>query len=93
MRASDIAFRYGGEEFVLILSNTDSQAALLVAERIRVAISQLNCNDGSRTFGFTVSLGVAQLKHGEKGDSLFSRADSALYKAKKAGRNQTAVSA
>ncbi|MDQ7072473.1 MAG: GGDEF domain-containing protein [Gammaproteobacteria bacterium] len=92
MRASDIAFRYGGEEFALILSNTDSKAALLVAERIRVAISQLNCNDGSRTFGFTVSLGVAQLNHGEKADSLFSRADSALYKAKKAGRNQTVVS-
>lgn len=92
MRASDIAFRYGGEEFALILSNTDSKAALLVAERIRVAISQLNCNDGSRTFGFTVSLGVAQLEHGEKGDALFARADSALYNAKKAGRNQTAVS-
>ena len=93
MRASDIAFRYGGEEFALILSNTDSKAALLVAERIRIAISQLNCNDGTRTFGFTVSLGVAQLKHGEKGESLFDRADSALYKAKKAGRNQTVVSA
>ncbi|MBL1321290.1 MAG: GGDEF domain-containing protein [Methylophaga sp.] len=93
MRASDIAFRYGGEEFTLILSNTDSKAALLVAERIRIAISQLNCNDGSRTFGFTVSLGVAQLKHGEKSESLFSRADSALYKAKKAGRNQTTISA
>ncbi len=92
MRASDIAFRYGGEEFALILSNTDSKAAILVAERIRIAISKLNCNDGSRTFGFTVSLGVAQLNHGEKGDSLFECADSALYKAKKAGRNQTVVS-
>ena len=92
MRASDIAFRYGGEEFALILSNTDSKAALLVAERIRVAVSQLSCNDGSRSFGFTVSLGVAQLNHGEDGASLFNRADSALYKAKKAGRNQTIVS-
>jgi diguanylate cyclase (GGDEF)-like protein len=89
MRRSDIAFRYGGEEFTLILSNTDSDAARLVAERIRVAVSQLICSDGKRTFGFTVSIGVAQLNQGEEGTSLFDRADHALYQAKKMGRNQT----
>lgn len=89
MRASDIAFRYGGEEFVMILSNTDSEAAVSVAERIRVAASQLLCTDGNRSFGFTISLGVAQLGRGEKGSALFDRADHALYLAKKAGRNQT----
>jgi len=89
MRLSDIAFRYGGEEFTLILSNTDSDAARLVAERIRVAVSQLSCNDGKRTFGFTISLGVAELGRGEKGSVLFDRADQALYQAKKSGRNQT----
>lgn len=89
MRRSDIAFRFGGEEFTLILSNTDTEAARLVAERIRVAISQLTCNDGKRTFGFTVSLGVAQLEQGEKGSALFDRTDQALYQAKKSGRNQT----
>ncbi|MDF1588656.1 MAG: GGDEF domain-containing protein [Gammaproteobacteria bacterium] len=89
MRGSDIAFRYGGEEFVLILSNTDAQAAVSVAERIRVAASQLFCTDGKRSFGFTISLGVAQLNRGEKGSALFDRADHALYQAKKAGRNQT----
>ncbi len=88
MRASDIAFRYGGEEFVLILSNTDSEAAASVAERLRVATSQLFCTDGNRSFGFTISLGVAQLNRGEKGTVLFDRADHALYQAKKAGRNQ-----
>ncbi|MDC9724792.1 MAG: GGDEF domain-containing protein [Gammaproteobacteria bacterium] len=92
MRLSDIAFRYGGEEFALILSNTDAKAAQLVAERIRVAVSQLSCNDGKRTFGFTVSLGVAQLNQGENGSSLFDRADQALYQAKKSGRNQTLCS-
>jgi diguanylate cyclase (GGDEF)-like protein len=89
MRQSDIAFRYGGEEFTLLLSNTDIEDASLVAERIRDAVSKLVCSDGQRDFGFTVSLGVAQLKQGEDGYSLFDRADHALYQGKKAGRNQT----
>lgn len=89
MRRSDIAFRFGGEEFTLILSNTDIKAARLVAERLRVAVSQLTCSDGKRNFGFTVSVGVAQLYQGEDAISLFDRADHALYQAKKAGRNQT----
>jgi len=89
MRLSDIAFRYGGEEFTLILSNTDTESARRVAERIRIAVSQLSCNDGKRTFGFTISLGVAQLGQGESGSALFDRADHVLYQAKKQGRNQT----
>ncbi|PCJ31292.1 MAG: GGDEF domain-containing protein [Gammaproteobacteria bacterium] len=89
MRLSDIAFRYGGEEFTLILSNTDAKAAHLVAERIRNSVSKLSCNDGNRSFGFTVSLGIAQLAQGEQGASLFDRADQALYQAKKSGRNKT----
>jgi diguanylate cyclase (GGDEF)-like protein len=91
LRNTDIAFRYGGEEFVLILSNTDAEAASLVAERIRIAASQVICSDGQRNFGFTVSLGVAQLNRGEHAASIFDRADHALYQAKKSGRNQTAI--
>jgi len=89
MRLSDIAFRYGGEEFTLVLSNTDEKAARLVAERLRFATLQLSCSDGKRTFGFTISLGVAQLNQGESSSALFDRADHALYQAKKSGRNQT----
>jgi diguanylate cyclase (GGDEF)-like protein len=92
MRRSDIAFRYGGEEFTLLLSNTDIEAARLVAERLRVAVSQLTCSDSKRNFGFTISLGVAQLYQGEDATSLFDRADQALYQAKKTGRNQTICS-
>tara|TARA_R110002050_G_scaffold268113_1_gene410065 strand:+ start:118717 stop:119661 length:945 start_codon:yes stop_codon:yes gene_type:complete len=91
MRASDIAFRYGGEEFSLILSNTDSKSAYLLAERLRIATSQLSCNDGSRTFGFTISVGITQLNHGEQATTLFDRADQALYQAKKSGRNTTMI--
>jgi len=89
MRSSDIAFRYGGEEFSLILSNTDSKSAHLLAERIRLAAFSLICSDGKLNYGFSISLGVAQLNRGEQGSSLFDRADHALYQAKKSGRNLT----
>lgn len=89
MRQSDIAFRYGGEEFTLVLSNTALESATLVAERIRIAVSQLTCNDGKRDFAYTISVGVAELQQGEDSYQLFERADKALYKAKKSGRNQT----
>lgn len=87
MRGSDIAFRYGGEEFSLILSNTDSKSAYLLAERLRITASQLICNDGKLNFSLSISLGIAQLNCGEQGTSLFDRADHALYQAKKSGRN------
>jgi len=89
LRRSDIAFRYGGEEFTLVLSNTDKASAHLVAERIRVAASQLSCNDGARNFGFTLSLGVSELEQGEHVTTFFDRADQALFQAKKLGRNNT----
>lgn len=89
LRRSDIAFRYGGEEFALILSNTNKASALLVAERIRVAVSQINCNAGTRSFGFTVSLGISELEQGEQVTAFFDRADQALYQAKKSGRNKS----
>lgn len=91
MRSSDMAFRYGGEEFSIILNNTDAQSALLLAERLRLAASRLSCNDGKRSFGFTISLGIAELNMGEQGSSLFDRADQALYQAKKTGRNKTII--
>lgn len=87
MRGSDIAFRYGGEEFTLILNNTTQDDARIVANRLRVAASQLSCEDDKHTFGFTISVGIAQLKTGETASELFDRADKALYEAKKAGRN------
>ncbi len=84
MRCSDMAFRYGGEEFSLILSDTDEKSALLAAERLRVAVSELSCEGD---FGLSISLGIAQLNHGEQAKSLFDRADKALYQAKNSGKN------
>ena len=92
IRDSDMAFRYGGEEFVILLGNTTETGALLLAERIRQAISQLACNFNSNTTHVTVSQGIACLRDEESQDELFKRADDALYKAKDTGRNCTQLS-
>ncbi|MDX1573456.1 MAG: GGDEF domain-containing protein [Methylophaga sp.] len=88
LRRSDIAFRYGGEEFTVVLSHCDLNTAAQVAERLRNAVSQLLCHDGSRSFSLTVSIGLAQIKADENSYQLFDRADKALYQAKTEGRNR-----
>lgn len=89
LRLSDVCYRFGGEEFTILLGNTDIEAASIVAERIRLAVSQILCNDGKQNFSFTVSQGIAQLHEQEQGYHLFERADMALYQAKQTGRNLT----
>ncbi len=87
VRSSDIVFRYGGEEFMVLLSNTHKKGALLLAERIRrkVELSTLTCLD--KPVPATISLGVAWLELNDTHSSLFEKADAALYAAKTAGRN------
>ncbi len=90
LRADDIFCRYGGEEFVALLPNTSGQKALVAAERLRTAFeigaAQDIPNDGQPV---TVSIGVADLEQDEDFESLLSRADAALYKAKELGRNRS----
>ncbi|MCX4189550.1 GGDEF domain-containing protein [Methylophaga sp. OBS3] len=88
LRRSDIAFRYGGEEFTVVLSHTDGNTASQVAERLLQAISLVTCHDGSRSFSLTVSIGIATMKQDENCHQLFERADKALYQAKQTGRNR-----
>ena len=90
IRGSDELFRYGGEEFVLLLPNTDKQGALLLADRIRrcIAGGRHVCEDGDMRL--TVSIGVTAMKRGDAPDRLFERADRAMYQAKEAGRNKVA---
>jgi diguanylate cyclase (GGDEF)-like protein len=87
IRGTDILFRYGGEEFVVLLSNTSEEGALCLAERIRQKVQSAKyiCNEAM--IASTVSLGVAFLSARENPPSLLSRADQALYQAKAAGRN------
>lgn len=88
LRNVDMVFRFGGEEFALVLSNTCSTATLIVAERIRAAIEQLPFLVGERQVRLSASLGCATYEPGEAQEQLLRRADQALYFAKHAGRNQ-----
>lgn len=90
-RSSDMLFRYGGEEFVLVLSNTDLTGAKMLAERIRETVEKLCCRYGEVSVGVTVSLGVACLGAEDTEHSLFDRADRALLQAKREGRNRVVV--
>jgi diguanylate cyclase (GGDEF)-like protein len=84
LRASDILVRSGGEEFHIIAPHTSAVDGLRMAEKVRVAIEQAAIPGCDHV---TVSLGVAQLGEQESGDSLTQRADAALARAKRAGRN------
>lgn len=88
VRGSDMLFRYGGEEFVLVLSGTDTEGAKRIAERLRCAIEAYPFAYDRQEIAVTASFGVASLKKRDNSNSLFNKADSALYQAKDAGRNQ-----
>ncbi|MFW9265774.1 diguanylate cyclase [Pseudomonas sp. NR3] len=92
VRESDVAGRYGGEEFGVVLSDTDQAGARIFAERLRKAVEQLLVQYNGQEIRFTISLGVADLStpandHAE----LIARADQALYTSKKTGRNRVTV--
>lgn len=87
-RDSDVVFRYGGEEFAVILTNTKSSGARLLAERIRATINDLVIRASDAEIRVTVSVGVAQLAPGESKVDLLENADTMLYRAKYRGRNQ-----
>ncbi len=92
LRASDIAGRYGGEEFLLILPETDGPDAMLLAERLRRTVEQHEFILGDLPLTVTVSVGVATFPdRGISGhESLVREADQAMYQAKMCGRNRVA---
>ncbi len=90
-REQDLAARFGGEEFALLLPHTDLRGALQVAERARAAVFNLAIEHGGSPIGrVTVSVGCAALfpKRGEEHSALVQAADAALYRAKRSGRNR-----
>jgi diguanylate cyclase (GGDEF)-like protein len=87
IRSSDILFRSGGEEFILVLSNTGKRGALLLAERIRKAIEKHKFIYNDTVISVTASIGVSCYEKGDNSESLYEKADNALYQAKHAGRN------
>jgi diguanylate cyclase (GGDEF)-like protein len=90
-RSTDKAFRYGGEEFCLILADTDAKGALQLAERLRTSINQQNFSYQDVEISLTISCGICTYLQ-EKDvspETMFSGADKALYQAKHNGRNQS----
>jgi diguanylate cyclase (GGDEF)-like protein/PAS domain S-box-containing protein len=93
VRAGDLACRYGGEEFSLILSEVDTEGTVKCAESIREAIKHLSLHHRGQTLGtITVSAGIASYPaHADNSEDLIRAADEALYQAKKAGRDRIFV--
>lgn len=88
-REDDLFFRIGGEEFALILPNTDAAGAIEIAERFLKVISSMACRIEGHDICVTVSIGVTQINKADvELENLRLRADTALYEAKSAGRNQ-----
>jgi diguanylate cyclase (GGDEF)-like protein len=97
MRGSDAVFRYGGEEILVLLPETDASGARTAAERLRAAVADLGIPHPASPHGsLTVSCGVAAARLGEGADrewgAVAARADAALYRAKAGGRNRVVVS-
>jgi len=91
IRQTDMCFRYGGEEFIVLLNNANIANARLIAERIRMTISELIIETEKGPIQATISTGLAMLKEGDSGTDLLNRADRALYQAKHSGRNKVCV--
>lgn len=90
LRHTDIAARYGGDEFIVLLPETPVKGAMDVAERIRSTIAETAFDSDGSKFHSTVSIGLAAFPdHGRTLDAVIARADQAMYHAKKAGRNRT----
>ncbi|AZD00639.1 sensor domain-containing diguanylate cyclase [Pseudomonas chlororaphis] len=91
LRQSDIVCRWGGEEFIVLLKDTDSATALKIAEKIRLLIEQQHYAYEGKNMRLTVSIGVTTLQADDTLHSLLSRADHAMYRAKQTGRNRTCM--
>lgn len=93
VRNSDEVFRYGGEEFVILLRNTDVNSAAILAERLRAAVecAPVRCN--AATLNVTISSGLTGYRQGTTASALLEQADQALYRAKQDGRNRVHIAA
>lgn len=98
LREYDIASRYGGEEFAILLPYTKIDEAVMVAERLRKAveekiinIEQVNTKNNTREIQISISLGINEYNYEDKPEALLMHADKALYDAKESGRNKVVV--
>jgi len=92
IREADSPFRYGGEEFIVLLPGTNLAGGFHVAERIRLYFQSIVFRpEGEKAVISTVSVGLTSYKHGESPEDLLARVDKALYQAKREGKNRTVV--
>ena len=89
LRNSDSLCRYGGEEFVIVMPDTNADEAFQVAEKLRQNIENYHFHHGDITVPVTISCGAAQFHKTDNAESIFERADKALYRAKAGGRNRS----
>jgi diguanylate cyclase (GGDEF)-like protein len=87
-RTTDLVIRYGGEEFLLILPDTDRTGAAVVTERIRTRVSAHEWSDIAEGLSLTLSIGVSELGPNDDGAALIAASDAKLYEAKRAGRDR-----
>jgi diguanylate cyclase (GGDEF)-like protein len=88
IRLTDVAARYGGDEFVIVLVGTGEEGALVVGEKVRVAVEEAGVRLGYPTGLVTASIGVAEYRPEKKDEDVLVAADRALYRAKDRGRNK-----
>ncbi|BCJ91130.1 PleD family two-component system response regulator [Terrihabitans soli] len=90
VRGIDLACRYGGEEFVVVMPDADLSVARAVGERLRrnIAAEQFPVSKGVKKIDVTISVGIAMRREGDAADTILKRADEALYQAKRDGRNR-----
>ncbi len=93
VRQVDFLTRHGGEEFAILLPETGLEAALAVAEKVRRAVAGFRFHSRGRRIPISLSCGVASFREGDTADTVFERADRALYRAKAGGRNRCVTEA
>jgi diguanylate cyclase (GGDEF)-like protein len=88
LRSSDIFGRYGGEEFLIICTQTTKENAFILAEKLRVLIKDFKFDEIGHK---TISLGISDFQKGDTVETLFKKADTALYEAKNTGRDKSVI--
>jgi diguanylate cyclase len=88
LRETDFIARFGGEEFVCLLCGAQDEEAFSVAEEMRLSVESSAFHSQGKPVRVTISCGIASFRQGDSLDNVFSRADRALYQAKRKGKNR-----
>jgi len=95
LRSHDIPCRYGGEEFAVLLPETEPTESIVIAERIRRTVAEIRIREGRRMIGTTISIGISSYPKSARRSApdLLRKADAALYQAKREGKDKVVAAA